>query len=76
MKFKWVGRVDSTQKILRMFRLMWTRGTVGDGHGYSSKLTMALDWKPFGFHREWCEVFVTLFWLRFHVQRSYGGTHV
>lgn len=76
MKFKWVGRIDSTQKILRLFRLMWTRGTVGNGYGYSSKFTLAMSRKPFGFHREFREVFLTIFWLRFHLQRSYGGIHV
>ena len=39
MKFKSVLRYDPTLRAIRLGRLMWTRGTVGDGKGYSVKLS-------------------------------------
>jgi hypothetical protein len=76
MKFRWVGKLDIQGRILRLFRVMWIRGTVGDGHGYSAKLSLALRPALFGFHREWQQFFVTVLGVRVHFQRSYGGIHV
>lgn len=76
MKFKWVGRLDTRARMLRLFRVMWTRGTVGDGAGYSAKLSLALRLALFGVRREWQAVFVTLLGVRVHFERAYGGVHV
>jgi hypothetical protein len=76
VKFKWVGRLDKESRILRLCRLMWTRGMVGDGNGYSVKLSLALRPAFFCFHREWQQFFLTVLGVRVHFQRSYGGIHV
>lgn len=72
------------QRRLCLTRLRWERGTVGDGEGYSVKLSLSLGWK-------WQDLWVGLFikpeytgWIaylcllpclpiRIHYQRSYGG---
>lgn len=73
MKVKWVGRWDPCSRLLRLARLMWTRGTVGDGRGYSAKLTLALRPALFAVRREWQSVAVTLLGVQVHYQRAYGG---
>lgn len=74
MKIKWVGRYDPGLRALRLGRAMWQRGTVGDGNGYSVKLSIALQpavlrWRRDA-GREWC---LTLAGVRIHYQRAYGG---
>jgi hypothetical protein len=73
MKIKWVGRLDAQARLLRLFRVMWTRGAVGDGQGYSAKLSVALRPAFFSIRREWESVAVTVLGLRVHFQRSFGG---
>lgn len=76
MKFKWVGSWDSQSRNLRLFRVMWVRGRVGDGKGYSVKLSVALRPTLFAVRREFEALRVTLLGVRVHYQRSYGGLHV
>ena len=76
MKLKWVGTWDHVERKLRVLRLMWTRGTVGDGRGYSAKLSLALRPALFAVRREWQSLAVTLFGVQVHYQRAYGGIHV
>lgn len=59
--------------MLRLFRVVWTRGTPGDGNGYSAKASLALRPMVLHFARRWWEWEVTLFGVRFHYMRSYGG---
>lgn len=73
MIFKKVLRYDSSSKLLRLFRLVWHTGTVGDGQGYSSKLSLALTPKLFRFSSDALEWEVILLGLRIHHCRSYGG---
>jgi hypothetical protein len=68
---KWIGTWDG--RLLRLFRLTWTRGTVGDGRGYSAKLTLALTPAFFALRRGYCDLAVTLLGFRVHYQRAYGG---
>lgn len=74
MRFKRVMMYDGIQGLFRLFRVMWERGAVGDGVGYSAKLSVALMPKLFGWAREgrgsW---FLTLFGIRLHYDRSYAG---
>jgi hypothetical protein len=68
-------------------RFYWNRGVVGDGEGYSSKLSVKLLWEP-------RSVWVGAYWrkegafhwfidlcilpclpIRFHLARSYGGRY-
>lgn len=79
MKFKKVLRYDRRARLLRVFRVMWRRGTIGDGKGYSAKLSLALQPKLFDFYRysgSCDDVFLCLAGLRWHYQRAYGGIHV
>lgn len=61
--------------MVRLFRLMWTRGTVGDGKGYSCKLSFAVRPTLFRFRREYGGWLLTLLGVRVHYERDYGGTH-
>lgn len=42
MKFKKVWRYDPDRKIFRLCRIIWAKGEVGDGKGFSCKLSLAL----------------------------------
>lgn len=73
---RWIGRYDPHGRVLRIARLVWQRGVVGDGDGYSTKLTVALRPSLFSFRGQrddWC---LTLAGLRLHLRRAYGGFHV
>jgi hypothetical protein len=50
---KRVMRFDPTQNKLRLFRLMWNTGNVGDGKGYSTKIAIVLVPKLYGFEHEY-----------------------
>lgn len=76
MKFKTVFRYDHLQRKLRLFRLLWRRGTPGRPPGYSAKLSAALVPKLFGWNREYFGWRLTLFGVQFHHLKSYGGTIV
>ena len=77
LRTKRVMRWDRDFRCFRLCRVMWQRGTVGDGRGYSVILSLALRPKFVGW-RLWdgreCEA--TILGLRVHYQRSYGGIHV
>jgi hypothetical protein len=67
-------RVDGIQRHVRLFRLMWERGGVGDGHGHSTKLAVGLRPRLFELVRDTrTDILVTLLGLRVHYCRSYGG---
>lgn len=69
-----VFRYCREDRIFRLVRLVWRRGTPGDGNGYTAKLSLSLAAKLFRFSREilggWTLV---VFGLRLHHRRSYGG---
>ena len=71
MKVKSVLRSDEWK--FRIGRLMWTRGTVGDGNGYSCSLSLALFPRLLAWYKsrdEWCLIVAGIRW---HFQRSWGG---
>jgi hypothetical protein len=72
--FRWIMRLDTVQRIYRVARFTWSRGIVGNGKGYSAKLTFALttEWFPY-WTNEFHDWFFVLFGLRIHYCRSYGG---
>ena len=76
LRARWIGRWDGCGRVLRLTRVMWERGTVGDGRGYSAKLTLGLRPKLFERGEEGCGWLLTVAGLRLHYQRSYGGRHV
>jgi hypothetical protein len=73
MKLQRVLRWDPTARLFRVCRLVWERGTVGDGTGYSAKLTLALAPRLIRFRRESDGWILTICGLRVHSARSYGG---
>lgn len=73
MKLRFVGRWDSALRILRLARLVWSRGKVGDGNGYSAQLSLALSPRLFKVRCEWQSWMLTLLGVRVHFQCSFGG---
>ena len=75
LRFKPVMRFDEIQRHLRLFRLLWERGTPGvPGGGYSAKLAIGLRPRLFEREREYGKAFlITILGLRIHYSRSYGG---
>ena len=77
MKFKRIMRWDSREKKLRLFRIIWNRGEVGDGKGFSACFSVALVRKLFKFDTTiYDQVRVVIFGLSLHYMRSYGGKFV
>lgn len=65
VKLRWVWRYCPGDSMWRLFRVVWQRGTVGDGQGYAAKLTFAWSWK----------VWRHVFGLRVRYHRAYGGIY-
>ena len=63
MKLTYVGRYDKVEQVLRLCRIVGARGVVGDGQGYSWKLSLGLK-------ASFCNP------LRVRWQKSYGGCYV
>lgn len=76
LKFKLVLRLDRIARLLRVARWMWDCGTVGDGSGYSTKVSVALCPKLFGFYREFDGWVLVVAGVRIHYARSFGGRFV
>lgn len=67
-------------------RLYWNTGNVGDGLGYSTKLTLGLAWRPncwaVGVIRSnhldshFLHISILPLTLRIHWKRSYGGRYI
>jgi hypothetical protein len=73
MKFKPVMRYSPNERMLRLCRLIWERGIVGDGQGYSAMLSLALRPALFHVRKEWDGWRFTLLGVRLHFKRSWGG---
>lgn len=69
--FKLVNRYDPRLKMLRLFRIIWTKGEWGKG-GYDAKLSVALKPAIFRFHREHGAWLLTLCGVRLHYQKSFS----
>lgn len=77
MTYQSVMRYDNTMRMFRVGRIVWNTGAVGDGRGYSSKLSLALMPKLFGWYREPKAVWtLTLLGVRVQRFRSYGGRYI
>lgn len=76
MTIKRVMRFDPTQKKLRLFRLIWNTGNVGDGIGYSAKLSVSLVPKLYGFKSAWDGWRLTVLGMSVHKRVSFGGRFV
>lgn len=64
---------SAAERKARLFRVMWERGMVGDGKGYSAKLAASLVLK-FAEWRRYADGWrLTLAGLSLHYRKSYGG---
>jgi hypothetical protein len=79
MRVKWVFRCDTIQGFFRLARVMWEHGEPGKpGGGYSAKFAVALDprlFRPIASDAD-SDWRFTLFGIRLHYCRSYGGLFV
>ena len=73
LRLKTVLRHDEIQGHYRLFRVMWERGTVGDGAGYSNMLSVAVQRKLFWFERFGGSWLLIILGLRIHRKRSFWG---
>lgn len=73
MQIKPVFRRDGY--LIRLFRVIWTQGTVGDGSGYSCKLSFGLSPAWFYFKRPFGGFLLIVAGLRVQYQKSLGGIH-
>ena len=71
-----IFRYDPMARLFRLGRCVWQRGTVGDGQGYSVKLTLALHPRLWSYRREMTGFVLSVCGVRLHYQRSYGGINV
>ena len=76
MRFKQVMTGSAAERKARLFRVMWERGTVGDGKGYSAKLAASLVLKLAEWQRYSDGWRATVVGLSLHYRRSYGGRFV
>ena len=76
MRLKPVMTWSKEEGKARLFRVMWERGTVGDGNGYSAKLAVSLVLKLTEWNRNADGWRITLAGLTLHYRRSYGGRFV
>jgi len=73
MRVRWIGTYDPPNRLIRLIRCLWTHGTVGDGKGYSAKFTIGLRPRLFMWRRESDGWLLTLFGLRLHHKKAWGG---
>lgn len=76
LRAKWVFRHDEIQRHFRIVRILWERGIPGKpGGGYSAKLAVGIG--PRLFSRIERDALTdwrfTIFGIRLHYNRSYGG---
>mgnify|MGYP001273019180 FL=1 len=73
MRFKPVMTWSAVERKARLFRVMWERGTVGDGKGYSAKLAASLVLKLAEWRRYADGWRLTLAGLSLHYRKNHGG---
>jgi len=83
-RIQWKPNYIPSEKRLCLTRIRWERGTVGDGKGYSSKLSVSLILEPrdvwVGLYWK-CDTFTKTVWLcllpclpiRIKLHKSWGG---
>lgn len=73
MRLKPVFRYDTRIQKFRIARVVWQFGRVGDGHGYSAKISIALTPRLFRWSRQFDGWRLTVLGVDLHHQRAYGG---
>lgn len=76
MRIKPVMTYEPTQRRVRLFRVTREVGEVGNGHGYSMKLSVSLWPRLFHFERDFDEWRLTILGVSVHARKSYGGRFV
>ena len=76
MKFKPIFTIDKEEQKVRLFRVIWDTGVVGDGKGYSSFVGVSLRPKVFLFTKDTNEWRFALLGVAIHKKRSYGGRYI
>lgn len=76
MKIKKVCTWSKRERKLRLFRIMWQHGVVGDGDGYSVMLSIGIVPNIALFSTRFHEWRLVVCGLAVHYQRAYGGIHV
>jgi hypothetical protein len=71
-----VFRYDPTWPKLRLFRIVWDVGMVGDGDGYSRKLAFALCPKLLSWQRGLDEWRLVVLGFEIHSRTAWGGRFV
>lgn len=77
-KLKVIRRWSPSERIYRLLRIIWQRGTVGDGKGYSAMFTVSFCKKLFSIQRDQSSglgFYFILLGLRIHFQKAMGGIH-
>lgn len=69
---KWVGTWSPQERMVRVARLVWSRGFMTMG-GYTAKVSVGLRPALFSAHSDCDGWRLTLLGVRLHYQRSYGG---
>ncbi len=73
-RFKRVMIWSSRERLFRIGRFLWHRGRPGcPGGGFSAKFSVAMTPRLFAWEKGWHSLALTLFGVRAHYQRSYGG---
>jgi hypothetical protein len=71
-----VFRYDPTWPKVRLFRIVWNVGVVGDGEGYSRKLAFALRPRLFEWRRGCDEWRLVVLGIEVHARTAWGGRFV
>lgn len=71
MKFRWIRRLDSQQKIFRVGSFLW--GNHANDPGYCNRLSVSVRPAVFHFRREVDGWFVTVAGVRLHMKRHPRG---
>lgn len=64
LRIQWIPNWVKSERRLCLTRIRWERGKVGDGKGYSCKLSVSLIWEP-------RDIWIGLFWDKKHSERTW-----
>lgn len=76
MTWKRVMRWDRDARLFRVCRVMWDGIDTISGRAFSRKISIALTPRLVSWHRELGSVRVTVFGVRVHFAKSFGGRFV
>jgi len=74
MKFRWIGRLDRQQKLIRLGSFLW--GIHLNDPGHRNRLSVSVRPTVFHFRREVDGWFVTVAGVRLHMKRHPRGSLV